>query len=106
MGSEILLNSELKGYIEDIGYYFENADAKTDSNLDLLMMTQGWRRYESADIINDSIPDFKSPIEQTQSISGYVETLFNRHPKGMKVILFSPTTFEMTQFQLGDSAGL
>jgi len=103
IGCEILLNSELKGNIENPQYYFENPDAGTDSDLDLLMMTQGWRRYDCTDILNDSLPKVDFPVEQSQSISGHVEKLFNRHPKGMKVVLFSPTTLEMTQFQLGDS---
>ena len=103
IGSEILLNSELKGNIENPQYYFENPDAGTDSDLDLLMMTQGWRRYDCADILNDSLPKINFPVEQSQSISCHVEKSFNRRPKGMKVVLFSPTTLEMTQFQLGDS---
>ena len=103
IGCEILLNSELKGNIENPQYYFENPDAGTDSDLDLLMMTQGWRRYDCADILNDSLPKINFPVEQSQSISGHVEKSFNRRPKGMKVVLFSPTTLEMTQFQLGDS---
>ncbi len=104
IGSEILLNSELKGYIEDPGHYFENADARTDSHLDLLMMTQGWRRYECADIIGGSAPQFQFPVEQSQSISGSIEGLFKRRPKGMQIALFSPNTMEMNRFQLGDSS--
>ena len=103
IGSEILLNSELKGYIEDPGYYFENVDPRVDSHLDLLMMTQGWRRYDCDSIMNDSLQEFKFPMEQTQSISGSVEKVFNRLPKGMQIALFSPTTLEMTQFPLGDN---
>ena len=103
IGSEILLNSELKGYIEDPGYYFESADSKTDSHLDLLMMTQGWRRYDCDSIMNDSSQKFKFQVEQTQSITGSVEKVFNRLPKGMQIALFSPTTLEMTQFPLGDN---
>ncbi|MBD5285517.1 MAG: hypothetical protein HDS29_04470, partial [Bacteroides sp.] len=103
IGSEILLNSELKGYIEDPGYYFENVDPRVDSHLDLLMMTQGWRRYDCDSIMNDSSQEFKFPVEQTQSITGSVEKVFNRLPKGMQIALFSPTTLEMTQFPLGDN---
>ena len=103
IGSEILLNSELKGYIEDPGYYFENVDPRVDSHLDLLMMTQGWRRYDCDSIMNDSSQEFKFQVEQTQSITGSVEKVFNRLPKGMQIALFSPTTLEMTQFPLGDN---
>ncbi len=104
IGSEILLNSELRGHIENPNYYFENTDSRTDSNLDLLMMTQGWRRYASSDVLNDSMPQIRFPIERTQSISGHVETAFNRSPKGMKLVLFSPISMERSDFLLGDSS--
>ena len=44
--SELLLGSELRGYIEDIDYYFEADDRRHREDLDLLMLVQGWRRYE------------------------------------------------------------
>ena len=40
-----LLSSELKGYIHHPEYYFESNDAAHTRALDLLMMTQGWTRY-------------------------------------------------------------
>lgn len=42
----LLLSSELKGYISDPGYYFEADDRKHRADADLLMMVQGWRRYD------------------------------------------------------------
>lgn len=44
----MLLSSELKGYISDPGYYFEADDKKHRMDADLLMMVQGWRRYDWA----------------------------------------------------------
>lgn len=43
--SHLLLSSELKGNIENPGYYFYSNDLETKQDLDLLMMTQGWRKY-------------------------------------------------------------
>ena len=43
--TNLLLSSELKGYIHKPEYYFENSDATHTRALDLLMMTQGWTRY-------------------------------------------------------------
>lgn len=43
--TDLLLSSELKGYIENPMQYFVNEDVETLSKLDLLMMVQGWRRY-------------------------------------------------------------
>ncbi len=44
----LLLSSEVKGYIADPGYYFEADDKKHRADADLLMMVQGWRRYDWA----------------------------------------------------------
>lgn len=44
--SNILLTSDLKGYIEQPNYYFTNADAKKAQELDVLMLTQGYHRFE------------------------------------------------------------
>ena len=47
--SELLLSSELKGFIEDVDSYFQHDSKKAMADdLDLLMLVQGWRwrRYE------------------------------------------------------------
>ena len=43
--TNMLLSSELKGYIHHPEYYFESNDTEHTRALDLLMMTQGWTRY-------------------------------------------------------------
>lgn len=42
--TEMLLASELKGYIRNPEYYFDD-NKKCRQDLDLLLMVQGWRRY-------------------------------------------------------------
>ena len=46
LSANLLLESDVKGYIENIGYYFESDDAEHRAALDLLLLVQGWRRYE------------------------------------------------------------
>ncbi|HEY5327597.1 MAG TPA: hypothetical protein VIJ27_11405, partial [Mucilaginibacter sp.] len=41
--NELLLTSDLKGTVEEPGYYFENKDPGRSAQLDNLMLTQGWR---------------------------------------------------------------
>ena len=48
--TELLLSSELQGFIPHPDYYFESDDAEHRRHLDLLMMVQGWRRYNYADM--------------------------------------------------------
>lgn len=43
--TDLLLSSDVKGYIENPIQYFERDDRATRMKLDLLMMVQGWRRY-------------------------------------------------------------
>ena len=45
--SELLLSSDLKGFIKDVNSYFTHtSDTAMADDIDLLMMIQGWRRYE------------------------------------------------------------
>ena len=49
--SHLLLVSELKGTIHSPGSYFKKDNTGARNSLDLLMLTQGWRRYSLPDII-------------------------------------------------------
>ena len=46
MKTWMLLSSELSGYIDSPDYYFEADDVEHRRAADLLMMIQGWRRYD------------------------------------------------------------
>lgn len=46
LAAEMLLASDLKGYIHNPDYYFASDDQAHRQALDLLLMVQGWRRYE------------------------------------------------------------
>ena len=43
--TDLLLMSEIKGYVRNPSFYFENNNEETKYALDLLLMVQGWRRY-------------------------------------------------------------
>lgn len=70
--SYMLLNSELKGHIDNPTYYFEGNDAVRNENLDLVMMTHGWRRYNINSILAGKKPILKHQFETEQYISGRV----------------------------------
>lgn len=45
--SEMLLSSDVKGFIENVDSYFHHSSERAMTNdIDLLMLVQGWRRYE------------------------------------------------------------
>lgn len=52
----LLLTSDLKGYIEKPNYYFTNTNDKKAADLDVLMLTQGYRRFVYKDIIANRLP--------------------------------------------------
>lgn len=51
----LLLTSDLKGFIEDPGYYLKDTLKETRVHLDLLMMTHGWRRFSWQTLLKDPI---------------------------------------------------
>jgi TonB-dependent Receptor Plug Domain len=49
--SYLALTSDLKGFIEQPSYYFDSTQAEAQFKLDLLLMTQGWRRFAWKEIM-------------------------------------------------------
>jgi hypothetical protein len=58
----------LKGNIESPDYYFKNANAETDEALDNLMLTQGWRRFQWSQVLENRPPAFNYLPEYTGHI--------------------------------------
>jgi len=50
--SNLLLTSDLKGYVEQPNYYFANVTKETRAALDILMLTQGYRRFVWKELLN------------------------------------------------------
>lgn len=65
------LESYLRGRIEDISYYFSGKTEEVSANLDLLLMTQGWRRYNWETINADSL-NVNYQNEHLISVSGQI----------------------------------
>lgn len=78
--SGLLLNSELKGGIEDPEYYFRNPGTLADMALDALLLTQGWRRYNIPEVIKGNYSEPQSSMEIGQEISGVVKSLWRGKP--------------------------
>ena len=54
--SGLLLSSEIKGYVHDPAYYFSSDADSVAHQLDLVMMTNGWRRFAWDDVLAGSAP--------------------------------------------------
>ena len=70
--TNLLLSSEIRGFIQSPEYYFESQDLHHRKALDLLMMIQGWRRYDWQTMAG--VKTFKPhyPIEQKLQVKGTV----------------------------------
>ncbi len=84
--SHLLLASDLTGTVEQPGYYFNPAHTDRLQKLDLLLLTQGWRRFAWPDVLAGTPPVFKYPVEQGLSLTGRVLRA-NQKPVGSKVSL-------------------
>ena len=71
--SELLLSSDLKGFIENVDSYFSHAsDSAMAEDIDRLMLVQGWRRYEWNEMSEGKDYTPKYSPERGLEIDGYV----------------------------------
>ena len=70
--SNLLLSADLEGYIEKPNYYFNKKDDQKSSDLDVLMLTQGYRRFLYQDLAADRKPKIAVYPEQGITISGTI----------------------------------
>ncbi len=68
--SNLLLTSDIKGFIEQPNYYFNHPDQKTAADLDILLLTQGYRRFSYDEILENKMPALKYYSEQGMDITG------------------------------------
>jgi hypothetical protein len=61
--SDILLSGEVKGKIYNPGYYLKSDTDTVTAHLDLVMLTNGWRRFDWDKIKAGVLPALKYPIE-------------------------------------------
>jgi len=84
----LLLESDLKGHIENPGWYFSKDEPERENALDILLCTQGWTRYTwSKSEATKQVPNY--PVESEFRITGKVTNLIGKPVKNGEVILFS-----------------
>lgn len=101
MLTELLLSSELKGFVAWPDYYFESRDETHRRRLDNLLMVQGWRRYDFEEMTTtDSLryhPEKTMTVEGTVYKTVTFEDITADEVKYWKTGVFgySDTTLEM-----------
>ena len=80
--SHLLLNGELTGNIYKPAYYFSSNADSVAQHLDLVMLTNGWRRYNWQCIVSNPLPDLKFPKEtEYQTLKGSITDYSSRKTK-------------------------
>jgi len=85
--SNLLLTSDLKGYVEKPNYYFTNVNEQTRADLDLLMLTQGYSRFEWKDVLSNNFPAVTYHPEKTLEIEGHITKMGGKPLANAKVTL-------------------
>jgi hypothetical protein len=70
--SNLLLTSDLKGYVYNPSYYFSTDNDLVKQQLDLVMMTNGWRRFKWDNLLAQNWPNLIWPIDNYLSIKGTI----------------------------------
>lgn len=102
--SYLRLSSEVKGNIEDPQFYFSAENEETNSALDNLLLTQGWRRFNWEKTNSASglkfLPEYNGHL-----ISGKVTSTDNKPVNNLAVYLSSPRKLGNFYHTKTDSAG-
>ena len=96
----LLLDADLKGYIESPGWYFSGDEPERATALDNLLCTQGWSRFIWEDLSPSPVASNPSPVTRHPSppaypvesefqITGRVTNMLGKPVKDASVILFS-----------------
>lgn len=100
--SNLLLTSDLKGYIDNPGYYFMYKDKQRLRDLDLLMLTHGWSRFpiENLKKIQEIKPEYF--IEKGQFVSGKIVNFLGRAAKEAKITAIEPKNEILSELTTND----
>ena len=77
--TEMLLASEVRGFIPDANWFFQNNDAAHHDALDLLLMVQGWRRFSWAEMASNNTWIPTQPKETAITLVGDVYNIPQHH---------------------------
>jgi hypothetical protein len=104
--SYLLLESEIRGYIEQPFNYFDTTISGRFQALDNLLLTQGWRNFVWKSI-PDTVNNFKYPVEEGITVSGRLRHVLSDRPiSGSKIsMVMAGDVKTFYKFSQTDSTG-
>ena len=100
--SYFLLSSDLKGEIENPGFYFGKNENRF-SDLDALLMTQGWRKYNYTKPLGNVQFRREKNLTVSGSVSGLISQKKGKKDVGLTMMTLGKTRY--VQSQTTDSLG-
>lgn len=102
--NNLLLSSDIKGYVEKPGLYFNGSLKNPEEALDLLMLTQGWRRFSNAEALTDTVYTFEHKLENDLKITGQVGNPEEKKTfKGVNAYISAPSINYFDVQEVNDS---
>jgi TonB-dependent SusC/RagA subfamily outer membrane receptor len=102
--TQLLLKSDIRGYIEKPNRYFESNDLQSKIDLDNLLLTQGWRKINWQNMVNNTEPKLPFKRETGLSVSGKI-TKSGKPVVHGKLTLLSTTGGMFMLYTLSDEQG-
>ena len=87
--SNLLLTSDLKGYVEQPNYYFADSVQARQKALDMVMLTHGYRHFAWKQVLDSANIAIKYPAEAGLTIQGTAENLLGKPIAKARVTLLS-----------------
>ncbi len=87
--TELLLNADLKGNIENPIYYFNEENPEAKQHLDLVMLTHGWSRFKWDEVLNSSDKQLGFEVETGLSLKGISVRAFTDKPQPSNISLIN-----------------
>ncbi len=84
--SALLLDSDIKGAIQNPAQYFDASNEQASEQLDLLLMTRGWSRFTWKDLLANEFPALDHEVEQGFDLSGKVTLRDSKKPASRATI--------------------
>lgn len=104
--TNLLLASDLSGYIHHPEYYFRPDGKVRATELDILMLVHGWRKYDWKAILTQT-KELPHPVENSLMLEGRLKSLLTKSPQSNELIslMVKDDTVSFATTILTDSAG-
>lgn len=110
--ASFLLNSDIRGYVHNPAWYFNNNSDSTHDALELVMMTNGWTRFTWTELATNKLPQVKYKDDGYIGLNGRVFLEGRRKPLADKDVIFFVSPYDSSSIIRGmsrifhtDSAG-